>query len=548
MKEDLEIHFISELLHTVSEDTRSETHTAEIIFKDQILVSKSAFASTESNHKRLVLTAGRHSALSEDGNALISLTTGYPLIIRNNSGEAPSIQVDIIPLLAVSEDNMLAMLTLYPPPPGTSTLDAETLITILAKEGISYGIDQDTLAESVAKLATLESPLQNIPIARGMLPINGKDAYLRFEVEIGPIPGTILRDGTIDFRERKIFTGVEENQVIATRVPKTNGTPGINVFGESTPQQPGNDITVKFAGDVSYSQETGKVTATKAGVLSTVKGNDIKVSAKQTIPGNVDFSVGNIESKDSVDIKGSVHSGFHIKTKGDLLVGGNVEGATLSCKGNVVVQGGLLGESTKLETLGDADISFTERAEIIAGGEIIIRKGAYYSKVTGAGSIFCSPESKVIGCFFCCAGNFTGGHIGSPQAAPATIAAGVDGRRYIKYKKLKEQIVALEIKLETLSDREREKSLAEEIRKKYTDDLQQFLSIFKKLNLIPTTPIHSLNDSAFNLSNARIIIHGTAAIGTILRIGNLTKTLQDEYSAVEFLIEGTPGNIIAKKL
>ena len=127
----------------------------------------------------------------------------------------------------------------------------------------------------------MEGALLNITIARGLLPINGKDAYFRFEIETGPIPGKILKDGTIDFRERRIFTGVDENQVIAIKIPQTSGTPGMNVLGEVISPQPGNDLAVKVSGDVNYSPETGQVTATKAGVLSTVKGNDIK-SKRQT--------------------------------------------------------------------------------------------------------------------------------------------------------------------------------------------------------------------------------------------------------------------------
>ena len=546
MEKQLKIHFVSELPHEPSDEASGELGKAEIILKDQVVLSKESSSATENKPQTQVLKAGENTALSEDGTTVTALIAGYPLLIRNESGEAPSLQVDIVPLLSVSEDNMQAMLTLYPPPAGTLILDEKTLKTILHQEGVTYGIDQATLAESIAKQAVLDRPLRNIRIARGILPINGKNASLRFEVETGPIPGKILKDGTIDFRDRKIFTGVDEQQLIATRVPQTNGTPGMNVLGKIIPPQPGVDVTVKVSGDVNYLPETGRVIATKAGVLSIVNDNDIKVSAKQIIPGDVDFSVGNIESKDSVDIKGSVHSGFHIKTKGDLVIGGNVEGATLSSRANVVVRGGLLGESTKLVALGDADINFTERAEIIAGGEIIIRKGAYYSTVSGAGSILCSPESKIIGGDFCCAGNFTGGNVGSLRGGAATVAAGVDGKRYRQYKKLQAQIVDLETKLETLSNREKEKGLVEEIKRTYTDDLQRFSSTLRKLNLIPASPKDSLNDSAFSVSTARIVIHGTAAIGTLLRIGNHTTTLDDEYSAVEFVIEGEPGSIVAK--
>ena len=547
MKDALNIHFKSEILYEDGNDTSSGVYTAEIIIKDQILVSISPTAATsgQTNHK---LLPGAYTALTEDGTAIKALVTGYPQLERSQTASSQSIQVNMVPLLHIAEDNMQALLTLYPRLSDTQALTEEQLATLLSEERINYGIDQDVLKESVDHLANRKSPLLNIPIARGILPIDGKDAYLRFELEIGPIPGKILRGGTIDFRERKIFTGVDENQVIACKVPETSGSPGINIFGESIPQWPGKDIAVKISGDVSYLPETGQVIATKAGVLATANGNNIKVSAKQTISGDIDFSVGNIESKDSVDIKGGVHPGFKVQTGGDLLIGGNVQSATIHSKGNVVVKGGLLGENARLEAQGDADITFIERAQIIAGGGILIRKGAYYSTVTGDRDICCSPESRIVGGVFCCAGNFSGGNVGSHQAEPAIIAAGVESKRYRRYAKTKQRIVDMAVKLAALNDREETNSVAQEIRQQYADELQELQSSLKKLNLIPETPLYSRSEPTFNHCNARITIHGTAANATQLRIGNQTRTLDDEYTAVEFFIDGNLGLIAVKYL
>ena len=115
MKKELEIDCVSELLHTVSEDMKGDAYLAEIIFKDNIIVTKESFPTAENNPKNLVLKAGQHSTLCEDGVTLRALITGYPVIIRNKNGEAHSIRVDIIPLLTVSEDKMQAMITLDPP-------------------------------------------------------------------------------------------------------------------------------------------------------------------------------------------------------------------------------------------------------------------------------------------------------------------------------------------------------------------------------------------------------------------------------------------------
>ena len=552
MKYTLKINFISELLQTIQGELSSEVQTAEIVLKDQILVSRSLSDTSESdgagNFKIIELLAGENCALSEDGNALIALISGYPFLEKSQNDRSLSVKVNIIPLIHVSTDNMEATLTLYPALTNQPPLQHEQLQLILQKEGINFGIDQDILSESIAKHATLNTPLNSIPIARGMLPIDGKDAYLRFEVEIGPIPGKILQDGTIDFRERKIFTGVNENQIIAVRVPETIGTPGKNVLGETISQQPGKDISIKISGDAEYCPETCRVTATRSGVLSTINDTEILVSAKQTIPGDVDLSVGNIESKDCVDIKGNVHPGFSVKTKGDLQIGGNIESAAVVSKGNVVVKGGLLGESSRLETQGDVDINFIERAEAIAGGGIIIRRGAYYSKISGDGNILCNPGSKIIGCVICCAGNFTGGDVGSHQGKPATIAAGVNEKRYNKYEKLRQQISELEKKLEILSEREETKSIDNEIFRQYECELQRLQASFRKLNLIPQTPVESRMEPIFSHCKARITIHGTVAIGTILRIGNLTRTIEDESSAVEFYVDYDLEQISVRKL
>jgi uncharacterized protein len=542
MKQSFTVHFISAPLQTAEDGTDSAEYTSEVIVKDHILVSKDA------SEKTVELLPGSNTALSEDGNAIVSLVTGYPFIERNQNSQSVTALIHIIPLIHIQPDKMGASLTLYPTPSGKDALAPAELEAILQEEGISYGIDLAKLHECTEKLVHLKQIEKNIPIARGMLPIDGKDAFLRFEMEIGPLPGTVLRGGTIDFRERKIFTGVNENQVIAVKVPPTSGTPGINIFGEKLSQQPGKDISIKVSGDASYSPETGQVIATRAGVLSAIKGTDIKVSAKQLIAGDVDFSVGNIESKDGVDIKGNVLPGFSVKTKGDLRIGGNIQSATISCQGNVVVKGGLLGANSSLDTLGDADINFAERTRINAGGKVTLRKGIYYSEITAGDDIFCSPDSKIVGCVLCSAGNFMGGAVGSSQGQAATIAVGVDGKRYRKYEELRQQILNIEDTLVTLRTRKGEKSTADELYQQYEYELQQVQSSFNKLNLIPKTPAYSRNEPAFTSCDARISIHGTAAIGTKLRIGNLTRTLEDECAAVQFSIDKMLGQIVVNKM
>lgn len=80
MKDHLKIHFSSEILQTVVEETNSEMYTSEIIMKDQVLISKTPVAGTAERAEKIALVPGQHTTLSEDGNALIALSTDYPQI------------------------------------------------------------------------------------------------------------------------------------------------------------------------------------------------------------------------------------------------------------------------------------------------------------------------------------------------------------------------------------------------------------------------------------------------------------------------------------
>jgi hypothetical protein len=113
---------------------------------------------------------------------------------------------------------------------------------------------------------------------------------------------------------------------------------------------------------------------------------------------------------------------------------------------------------------------------------------------------------------------------------------------------MKQQILDIEHKLEILRARKGEKSIADEKYRKCEGELQKLQAAFRKLNLIPNTPEYSVNEPEFNYSEARITIHGTAAAATNLRIGNFTKTLKDECTAVEFFIDDNLGQIVAKPL
>ena len=541
--------YTQETHHVEEEGTALEHVATQLVQKGQQLVSLSPQEGSNSAKGPVVrLVPGEHTVLSSDGHALVADTTGFPWATETQSGSERRISVTITPLVTISEDKMFAHITLYPVADNTAELQSKSLMQLLAEEGIQHGLDEQTLDESIQQLSGRNAPLTGIIAARGSLPLHGQDAYLRYELEIGPIAGKLLKNGKIDFRERRMFVGVEQDQLIATKVPATAGIPGKNIFGEELAPHPGKDINITVSEDVSYSAESREVRATKSGILSIVNDNNIKVSAKHIISGDVDFSTGNIVSKDAVEISGTVKPGFSVITRGDIVISGNVDSAAVICQANVVIKGGLLGESASLKSRGDVDIFFNQRGAIQAEGAVILRKEAYYCTILAEGNISCDEQSKIVGSRILCGGTLRCGDVGSANADATLLGVGVSGHRYRQYQKLKKELAALEEEIALLSHRYGGEVGKQRRYKKLESQRSKAQEKLEKMNLIPHTPELSLGESQHNVVDAELIVSGTIMSGTRLRIGNVTHELTGNYSSSKFILDREQQRIIAKEL
>ena len=484
----------------------------------------------------------------ENDSVAIASAVGYPSIEEKIIGDQRTLHVEVTPLLRISDDKMTVEITLFPPVSGVPALNAEALRQLLKKHNIVFGIDELALAQCEKMLSGPPFSPATITIAHGIYPVHGSDSFLRFEMETGPIPGTLLKNGTIDYRERKVFVGVEKDQVIATKVRETTGTAGYDVYRNQLPAAPGRDLPIKLNGDVLFDEQSRQITATQAGVLSIVNDCEIKVSAKQTIDGDVDFSVGNLQSNDSVEIRGSVLPSFSVRAKGDLLIHGNVQAAKISSHGNVVIRGGVLESKAKVYAQGDIDVNFIERSELQAGGTITLRKSGYYCQLISDKDIICNPECRLMGAVVQCAGSFTGTNVGSPQSEATQIMAGVNRRRYERYMSLKLKLKLMNDQLSRLETLRGSHVTEDERYLQLRDNYQSSHQKMRGCNLSSTGPEKCADPLEMYDANTRINILGTIYYGTILRIGNYTFTLKRDYTRTFFQVDPMLKTILAKEI
>ncbi|MDR3629435.1 MAG: FapA family protein [Desulfocapsaceae bacterium] len=544
----MEIHFLSETVSIQDGEETRDFEIAQLVRPGQLLLSDTDQDTGQgkiSLKSPVRFLAGANCEIAEGGRSLLSTATGYPHLDLKDEEDEQTASVTVTPLISISEDGMKACLTLHPPVGDAPALLLEDLLRLLREAGVVYGIDHRSLEKTSQKVTAERRPVIQQVVARGMHPVDGLDAYLRMEIETGTLPGKIRGDGSIDFRERRMFVSVEEGQLIATKIKETAGIPGRTVLGQDISQKTGKDIVVRVTEDAIYNETSKTVRAAKAGVVSIVKDSIIKVSSKQTVSGDVDFSTGNIYSKNAIEVSGSVKSDFVIAVRGDVFIGGDVQSATISSHGNLVVRGGIVGSASTITIRGDADINFIENGTLHAGGNVIIRKSAYYSTIVADGNIVGDQKTKILGGMLICSGSLTVGDIGSGSAHPATITVGTDVKRYQHYQELHRKVI--ELQDDTAHWLYRYGAEAEKTTKMidWEKELAKAQEELSQLNLIPGSPVNSASDDFTIDDDAEIIVYGWIFAGTRLRIGNCIRTITINQNKKKYAIDKIM-NVIAE--
>lgn len=561
------ICFTTERLKVSENYPMDKLPVTELVMKDQVLVefTDTDLPETEKLLRRSII-AGENTRLSEDKNQVLTDVTGYPTISFHSLQESEEkiLDVSVEPLFHLAKNKMEASIHIKPLLCNYTTLSSEFLYQLLISSGIVTGVDYKRLKMIKEHIRNGVTESDYIVLAKGREPVAGTDAYLKFKLEIGPIAGELLIDGSIDFRERKIMVPVYAGQAIASKVPATRGKPGETVLGEHIAQRLGLDIKVETSDDAVYSQKDLLVSATSDGVLSIVQGNIIRVCSKQNIPGDINYTTGNIESRSSVVIHGSVYPGFQVKTGGDLEIRGSVMSTQISSLSNIVIKGGITGNASSVTASGDVDINFIEQGHIHCNGNCVIRKQSYYSHISSGGNILCKEQSVVAGGELIAEGNISLGDAGATGADPGLIATGVVAKRLYQSRKLQQRL------------KEHEESIIQRLkgftgvrRTKKLKSLKSSIETMKlqylRVNMIPGTGLYSrsVEDTAttqpdqavtqndqtdtasIDINNISIDIHGTIYAGTLLQIGNRTLTVEHTITKQRFKLNDTKSHILA---
>ncbi len=560
-----ELEFEQKWIEVAGAEPGEKTLVSQLVRKGSVLAGfPNYLAMKKRGYLRGPMEPGENVAFDVHSHSLVAALSGYPKTrIIEQQGKPDLLIIDIIPAVKISHNKMQASMILHPALSEAPSIQTADIDELIAEAGIVYGIDQDALAKIRDTISGPCDDFDEILFAQGVFPGEGVDASLQFELEIGPLAGHIMADGTIDFRDRRIMVGVKEGQHIATKIPAVPGEMGCNVLGKQIESKTGKDLRVKVTGDALFLSKENKVIATRDGAMSIINRNTIKVSSKTTINSDIDYSTGNVESEKNVVIRGSVNPSFKVEVSGDLEIGGGVSASTIQSGGNIVIKGGITGTSTTIGAGGDVDIKFIERGIVKSGGLVVIRKQCYYSSIEAAADIRCHRDSSILGGILLAGGSLSVGNVGAESGDPAILGAGIDAGRYLLYQQLKRELVEQQEDIIQAIQLHGKGSRPKKIRRMEEAAVATKNKLLT-LNLIPGTELYSrvgsgdkredlgeedpMYNQETNIEKICIQVHGKMHAGTTILLGNRTITLKQDVRSRRFRLSKNLKNIMAVPL
>lgn len=251
--------------------------------------------------------------------------------------------------------------------PGRLHYCAEDIIWILKQKNITTGIDADAIASIIEN----ELYKENVLVAQGIPPEDGKDGYYEYYFEQNDEnKPRVLEDGSVDYHIAGRIKVVQGGDVVARYIPATSGCNGLGVTGALLPARPGRELKPLRGSGFTISDDGRTYTASHTG-KATVSDGILNIKNILEISGSLDNVLGTLDFDGDVIIRGDVMQGVTVRALGNITVCGTVEPSTLIAGKDIVLQCGTKGGGIGiLQSGGNVSGKFFEQVQIIADGNV----------------------------------------------------------------------------------------------------------------------------------------------------------------------------------
>jgi uncharacterized protein (DUF342 family) len=447
--------------------------------------------------------------------------------------------------IEIIDNNLKALLTVTAPGPGGFDLDYDYYISLLKQNRVYFGIKEDFIRDFVDHPVYREA----VVVAEGIKPVNGRDAYIRYNFETGKEKVKITEgaDGKVDFKNISIIRNVVEGQPLAKKIPAEEGVPGKSLSGEILLPVNGRDIPLPTGKNVKVAQDGETIIAETNGQVLLV-GDKINVEPVYHVNGNVNLSIGNIDFLGSVVISGNVEDGFSVKAAGNIEIHGTVERANLQALGDIVVYQGITGKGTAFVRAGRSIWArFIENTRVEAGKMVVISDGIVNSQVDAFERIIVKGKrAHIVGGRLRATEEINADTIGNATSGTETICeVGYDLKAKVRHDSLvekktalEEELIVLQRELQTLINIKKQRKILPDEKeiemKEMVKKRQSLMNTIKEMDAEKQKLEDLLEGSACTgkISAASKVFPGVRII-----IRDMKEDVRNDYKAVTFYLE-----------
>ena len=452
--------------------------------------------------------------------------------------ELANVPADII--VEISRDRMQATVR-FDTRKGRGLRTVNDIQDALAAKKVVFGINVEAIKKGIKTLSPFVA-------ARGIPPQHGENAIIERKFDLG-VKGRPVVDkyDRVDYKNLNLFVLVKRGDVLAIRIPQTQGIPGKNVLGADVMARNGRPLPLPLGKGTAQVGENTLVAAVDGQIVDSK--SKISVDPHLVIKSSVGVSTGNIDFDGSVEIKGNVEAGFVVKATGDIEIGGVVSGGDVHGR-NVYVSGGVNGMGRgKVTALEDVRVSFAENAKIEAGQDIHISDVSLHSNLRAGKHIYLEDRRGQITGGLAAAGEEIRANVLGNQACVVTnISVGVDPTMQNKYNQLcnehkdtKKRLVEITQMLNTLSKIDVSKLPPQRVEQINALTRSQFPLVGKLKR--QEAEIAAMTEELSQMKNGKISVASIIYPGVRITLNSLKKNIQSELQRCTLTVKEDEVNI-----
>ena len=432
-----------------------------------------------------------------------------------------------IPLFEVwiADDQMRGDIVFHKPMEGQEEVSLSQVLEYLESKGL-----KDTVNVAAIEYAINNKMFErSLTFVKGKLPISGFDGWYEFlfEREFSLKP-TIDENGVADYHSLTTFARVEEGQVLMKYHDAVQGKSGYTIFGKELKPDPVRDLP-RVPGKGFVISEDGREYAAEFAGKAEFKQGRLLVTKIHEIDGDVSTGTGDVVFDGNIIVHGMVRAGMSVHATGDIIVDEICEAAELVAGGDIICRKGVLGNQTGcLKAGGSVSAQFLDKVEVVSGNTIFCCTAIQCDLKSGKNIVISGDKGALIGGKCYAYETIECMQIGNSSMASTMVSAGVTGEMVERYTENANSLDLLAFTARNIQNAMQD--CGEEERKACQEKLHENMVKLKKLRVEQ----EKLGRDIKGAKESKIVVHHEIYAGCVIELGGVTVDITQTHEQMQY--------------